>query len=975
MKKLNFILILVLFNYYNLRAQHIEIVRQNNTPTQLNDLKIENNGSTIAVGYSTNNNTNGEDCYMIRLGANKQVLWAITLPNQGNDQFLKVKVCNNGDYIACGYYVQNNFLRGIVCRISANGNLVWSRTTLSLSSPNGDGYFDVIETRNGNIAVVGLRNASAPAVDGLVTLLDANGTFLWNRINNYLADFTAVFTSIIELPNSNLLVGGRFWNRGAQNSPHVLLQLNQNNGATIISQAYNLSVSVPFVPGVPGISVNGGTGFTNPRLINGRVYYDGIGINSTFTTNTQFLFNYDIQSNTLVSNYLTNNIITPTNFTFSVNAANDYIITQSNNTNNRNIVARFVNGVKVSEYSLINNAATNSTGSFSNANNFAFCGRNPNNAPYIFYTQPTNNITCNTQQSNNINIFNTTLQPFANPILLNLNTVALSIHSPQINTQIDTSRLVCQQSNPCPPDTSRTFIKCQNTALPLTVRNGTTYNWSPSTGLSATNIQNPTTVVNTNTTYLVTVTNAATGCSNVDTIRVNVNPNPISNLRDTALCIGDSIRLYATEDGNTYNWSPSYNISNINVGNPIVWPTVNTNYIVTITNSFGCTIRDTILVTANNCACEDSCNWSLTGNSNVKDRNFIGSKNAADFKIRTSNVQRMVVSANGQVGINTAAPTKLLDVNGEARVANLPAAFANNKIVMANANGDLKSLATTNNTNQYLSGNGTWQNLPPTGGGTVSASQGLTVQNENTVVLGAECGAGEGAFESNREINMRNKNLYFNSSEEGKLYMGITGEKNCKELQTRLEISTKGLKAINDYSSPTASTSGLRFTDLTAKDEPIEAKYKGVLSLDEDGDVIWVNANSFGKQPNEIKAILDRLTALETALKDSKAETEKLKAQLNQIDVTLTNNTENYLGQNVPNPFTDKTAIVYDVPYFKQQALLVISATNGKVLKEINLQKAGKGIVNIYTKDLTPGLYVYTLIVDGKTIESKKMIK
>jgi hypothetical protein len=45
----------------------------------------------------------------------------------------------------------------------------------------------------------------------------------------------------------------------------------------------------------------------------------------------------------------------------------------------------------------------------------------------------------------------------------------------------------------------------------------------------------------------------------------------------------------------------------------------------------------------------------------------------------------------------------------------------------------------------------------------------------------------------------------------------------------------------------------------------------------------------------------------------------------------------------------------------------------GKTVKQITLH-AGAGIVNIDVSALSNGTYNYTLLVDGKLIESKKMI-
>ncbi|MFD2246120.1 T9SS type A sorting domain-containing protein [Pontibacter ruber] len=57
---------------------------------------------------------------------------------------------------------------------------------------------------------------------------------------------------------------------------------------------------------------------------------------------------------------------------------------------------------------------------------------------------------------------------------------------------------------------------------------GFTYAWAPATGLSATNISNPVANPLVTTTYVVTKTNTATGCSDTDDVTVTVNTTPIN---------------------------------------------------------------------------------------------------------------------------------------------------------------------------------------------------------------------------------------------------------------------------------------------------------------------------------------------------------------------------------------------------------------------------------------------------------------
>ena len=65
--------------------------------------------------------------------------------------------------------------------------------------------------------------------------------------------------------------------------------------------------------------------------------------------------------------------------------------------------------------------------------------------------------------------------------------------------------------------------------------------------------------------------------------------------------------------------------------------------------------------------------WAITGNTGTNPtNNFLGTRDAADFAIRTNNADRIRILGTGAnagfVGINTTAPTAMLDVNGGLRI-------------------------------------------------------------------------------------------------------------------------------------------------------------------------------------------------------------------------------------------------------------------------------------------------------------------
>ncbi len=136
---------------------------------------------------------------------------------------------------------------------------------------------------------------------------------------------------------------------------------------------------------------------------------------------------------------------------------------------------------------------------------------------------------------------------------------------------------------------------CTGDNVTLNATGGTTYQWSPSTNLSNPNISNPVATPIATTTYTVTVTDA-NNCSDQLSVTVFVNPNPIVDAgSDVDICIGDNTSLNAT-GGNSYVWSPTTNLSNPNIANPIAAPTNTTSYYVTGMDANGCTAIDSVTV-------------------------------------------------------------------------------------------------------------------------------------------------------------------------------------------------------------------------------------------------------------------------------------------------------------------------------------------------------------------------------------------
>ncbi|MFT5250142.1 MAG: hypothetical protein ACI93P_001877, partial [bacterium] len=81
-----------------------------------------------------------------------------------------------------------------------------------------------------------------------------------------------------------------------------------------------------------------------------------------------------------------------------------------------------------------------------------------------------------------------------------------------------------------------------------------------------------------------------------------------------------------------------------------------------------------------------------------------------------------------------------------------------------------------------------------------------------------------------------------------------------------------------------------------------------------------------------------------------------------------------YLLQNIPNPFDNTTSVGYFVPFTHSKANIVISTMAGQIVDNISVSRLGVGSISVNKSQMATATYLYTLYVDGKRIDTKRMI-
>lgn len=137
----------------------------------------------------------------------------------------------------------------------------------------------------------------------------------------------------------------------------------------------------------------------------------------------------------------------------------------------------------------------------------------------------------------------------------------------------------------------------------------------------------------------------------------------------------------------------------------------------------------------------------------------------------------------------------------------------------------------------------------------------------------------------------------------------------------------------------------------------VDAQSKKIKELEKE---ISSNSNTFVNPRKGYKKMLAPSSAIEDE------ETEEL------IEEDITTNA--FLFQNTPNPFSTQTEIRYYLPENADNAVLYVFSLNGNMLLSKPLTQTGNGIIIINGSELKPGMYIYTLAVNGVEADSKRMI-
>ena len=80
------------------------------------------------------------------------------------------------------------------------------------------------------------------------------------------------------------------------------------------------------------------------------------------------------------------------------------------------------------------------------------------------------------------------------------------------------------------------------------------------------------------------------------------------------------------------------------------------------------------------------------------------------------------------------------------------------------------------------------------------------------------------------------------------------------------------------------------------------------------------------------------------------------------------------LYQNSPNPFSSATSVEYYIPSSATSAALYVFNLIGELQRTYPINNTGRNAVRIDCVGLNAGMYIYSLVVDGQVVDTKRMI-
>lgn len=558
-----------------------------NTPEIVSDMFVDPAGNIYVTG-SSYSAASGYDIVTVKYDNSGSQLWASVFNGSGNgiDESKALAVDASGNVYVCGYSFRggSNFDYTTLMYNSA-GVQQWQQY-YDAGASLFDEANDIAVDASGNVYVTGAARTSSTNTNMRTLKYNNAGVQQW------MADFTSSGSNldqgkliVLDAAGSPYVAGNAF-NTG-QDLNYRILKYNPATGAQVWTVQYNHSLNSYDYPTDMALDASGNL-FVTGYSYNGAASDDDvhtIKINTSGTIVNTVIFNgtansadisnaiqIDVSGNVYVAGRAKNTGSSEDFWVAKYNNSLGQVWSDSYNGSGANydeataIAIDLSGNVYVTGYSYLN----------SSNNDFLTVKYDPASGSRLWTTR-FNGTANNSDQAKAINV-----DAAGN--------VYVSGDSKGSGTGTDYSTIkYCQLTTNAGADEQI----CSGDDVQLNATGGSSWQWTPATGLSSTTVANPLAAPSSTTIYVVSSTDG-NGCTDYDTIEVVVNPLPgpvITPDGPTSFCVGDSVTLSASGFA-SYSW-------NTGSGNSEITVYTAGTYTVTVTDAMMCNNFTSISVSVN----------------------------------------------------------------------------------------------------------------------------------------------------------------------------------------------------------------------------------------------------------------------------------------------------------------------------------------------------------------------------------------
>lgn len=392
--------------------------------------------------------------------------------------------------------------------------------------------------------------------------------------------------------------------------------------------------------------------------------------------------------------------------------------------------------------------------------------------------------------------------------------------------------------------------------------------------------------------------------------------------------------------------------------------------------------------------------WVYGGNSPTAVQT-LGTITNFDLPFITSGTQKMIIMTSGRVGIGTASPSTMLDVNGDASVNTNLAVGGDIDIT-----GLLKVGGASGTAGDVLVSNGgsspAWADAGTQFSGTFWKVGGNGSLGGTQLLGTSGLGAGDLKIQAGTSGYIVLKDagsIGINTATPSSTYdLDIAGSLRAVSATFTSDVRWKqDIKTVSHAVDKINALRGVTYTyrqdafpamnfpggeQLGLIAQEVEAVIPQVVSTDETGykgiayqNLVALLIQGVKEQQVQIQAQSQQINEMASQVRDLQTRLAAAGKGVSADGPTTPDGEKIELGQNVPNPFNEFTTIPYRIPGSVTNAELVLyEAGSGREVERFLLTQRGPSEVKVGVAGLAAGAYVYGIIADGHLTGTRTMV-